>query len=230
MAHTLASTLAGRGVVIISGLALGIDAIAHRGALEAGGITIAVLANSVDHVYPRTHNSLAEQIIQQKGAVLSEYEPPTDARGFQFLARNRIVSGLADAIIIVEAAARSGTLNTASHELEQGREVFVVPGNITSPLSSGCNALLKQGASPVMCAEDVLEAIAPQLLRPQTVLPLGSTPLESKIISLLHSGIRDGDALQQQSKVSAAEFNQTVTMMEINGIIRALGANQWTLH
>lgn len=230
VAHTLASTLAGRGVVIISGLALGIDAIAHRGALEAGGITIAVLANSVDHVYPRTHNSLAEQIIQQKGVVLSEYEPPTDARGFQFLARNRIVSGLADAIIIVEAAARSGTLNTASHALEQGREVFVVPGNITSPLSSGCNALLKQGASPVMRAEDVLEVIAPQLLQPQTVLPLGSTPLESKIISLLHSGIRDSDALQQQSKVSAAEFNQTVTMMEINGIIRALGANQWTLH
>lgn len=229
VAHQLAFELAGRGVVIISGLALGIDAVAHRGALEAGGTTLAVLANSVDQVYPRNHQALAEQIMKEGGAILSEYEPPTDARDFQFLARNRIVSGLADAIIIVEAAARSGTLNTAAHALEQGREVFVVPGNITSPLSAGCNSLLKQGASPVTCAEDVLEVIAPQLLQPQASLALGNTPLETTVIQLLQSGLRDGDALQQQSGASAVEFSQALTMMEINGVIRALGGNQWAL-
>ncbi len=229
VAHKLAFDLAKRGVVIVSGLALGIDSIAHRGALEAGGITLAVLANSVDQIYPRNHQDLAKQILDQGGAILSEYEPPTDARGFQFLARNRIVSGLSDAVIIVEAAARSGTLNTASHALEQGREVLVVPGNITSPLSAGCNALLKQGATPITSAEDVLEIIAPQMLQPQTMLPLGNTPHETNIIHLLQSGIRDGEALQQQSGLSAGEFGQTLTMMELGGLVRNVGANQWTL-
>jgi DNA processing protein len=148
---------------------------------------------------------------------------------YRFLERNRIVSGLSDAIIITEAAARSGTLNTAAHALEQGREVFVVPGNITSPLSSCCNALLKQGASPVTCAEDILEAIAPQLLEPQAILPLGSNPLETSIIELLQSGMRDGDALVQQLSIPAAEFNQALTMLELAGTVRALGGNQWTL-
>jgi len=230
VAHKLAYELAKRGVVIISGLALGIDGIAHRGALEAGGTTIAVLANGLPHIYPSTHKDLAQQIIEKNGAIISEYEPETSARQYQFLERNRIVSGLSDAIIIVEAAARSGTLNTAAHALEQGREIFVVPGNITSPLSAGCNSLLKQGAHPVTCVEDILEVIAPQLLQPQSVLPLGATPLETTIISLLQSGIRDGDELHQKSQTSITEFTQTLTMLEINGIIRALGGNQWTLN
>lgn len=227
--HTLASELAKKGVVIISGLALGIDSIAHRAALEVGGTTLAVLANSVERIYPRTHTNLAEQITRSGGAILSEYEPPTDPRDYQFLARNRIVSGLSDAIIIVEAAARSGTLSTAAHALEQGREVFVVPGNITSPLSRGCNALLKQGAHPVMSANDILEVIAPQLLQPQAILPLGATPLESNIIELLQTGIRDGDQLQQESGADPIEFSQALTMMELSGLIRPLGGNQWTL-
>lgn len=230
IAHMLAFDLAKRGVVVISGLALGIDSIAHRAALEAGGTTLAVLANSVDRMYPRSHETLGEQIVKNGGAILSEYEPPREARAYQFLERNRIVSGLSDAIIIVEAAARSGTLSTATHALEQGRDVFVVPGNITSPLSAGCNALLKQGANPITCAEDVLEIIAPQLLEPQALLPLGSTPLESEILGLIRSGIRDGDELQRRSAASASEFSQALTMMEINGLIRGLGANQWTLH
>lgn len=227
--HKLAVDLAKRGVVIVSGLALGVDAIAHKGALEAGGATIAVLANSVDDIYPRSNRALGEQMIEKGGAILSEYEPPTGARDFQFLERNRIVSGLSDAIIITEAAQRSGTLATATHALEQGREVFVVPGNITSPLSSGCNALLKQGAHPITCAEDVLEVIAPQLLKNQAILPLGSTPLESKIIDLLQNGLRDGDQLQQASGAIASDFSSALTMMELTGTIRALGGNQWTL-
>lgn len=229
VASTLSFDLAKRGLVIVSGLALGIDAIAHRAALEAHGTTIAVLANSVDQITPRTNRDLGEKIIANGGAILSEYEPPTDARKHHFLARNRIVSGLSDAVIVIEAAARSGALSTVTYALEQGKEVFVVPGNITSPLSAGCNALLKQGARVVTCAEDILEVIAPQLLQAQSILPLGSTPLESAIITLLQSGLRDGDELHRQSDVAAAEFNQALTMMEINGTIRGLGGNQWTL-
>jgi DNA processing protein len=229
VAYQLAYELARDGVVIISGLALGIDSIAHRAALEAGGATLAVLGNSVDYIYPATHKSLGEQIIKEGGAIISEYEPPMRARDFHFLARNRIISGLADAVVIVEAAVRSGTLNTAAHTLEQGRELFAVPGNITSPLSMGCNNLLKQGAYPATSAKDILDIIAPQLSPHQAVLPLGNTPLESLIIKLIHDGVRDGDQLQQQSGVSATEFSQALTLMEINGTIRALGANQWTL-
>ncbi|HMH70671.1 MAG TPA: DNA-processing protein DprA [Candidatus Saccharimonadales bacterium] len=227
--HTLAFDLAKRGVAVISGLALGIDAIAHRGALEAGGTTIAVLGNGLPDIYPATHKDLARQITERGGAIISEYEPGVSARQYQFLERNRLVSALSDAIIIVEAAARSGTLNIAGHALEQGREVFVVPGNITSPLSAGCNNLLKQGAHPVTCASDVLEVIAPHLLKAQSILPLGNTPLESRLIELLQSGVRSGDQLQQESGAAPSEFNQTLTMMEITGTIRSLGSNQWAL-
>lgn len=227
--YMLARDLSKYGVIIVSGLALGTDGIAHRAALEARGITLAVLANSVDQVYPRSHQTLAEQIIASGGAILSEYEPPTDPRNYQFLARNRIVSGISDAIIITEAAIRSGTLSTATHALEQGKEVFVVPGNITSPLSAGCNALLKQGAHPVSCAEDVVEVIAPSLLQTAKAAPLGSTPLEAKIIALINDGIRDGDELRQEADMTASEFSQTITMMEINGLVRAVGGNIWTL-
>ncbi|HEX6415950.1 MAG TPA: DNA-processing protein DprA [Candidatus Saccharimonadales bacterium] len=227
--HRLAYELASRGVVVISGLALGVDGIAHRAALEAEGTTIAVLANGLPNIYPASHKSLAADLLEKGGAIISEYEPGSSARGYQFLQRNRIVSGLSDAIIITEAATRSGTLNTAAHALEQGKEVFVVPGNITSPLSGGCNALLKQGATPVTSTEDVLEIIAPDLLQPQAVLPLGNTPLETTIITLLQSGVRDGEALQAQSGATSSEFNQALTMMELSGTVRSLGANQWTL-
>jgi DNA processing protein len=228
--HRLAYDLAKKGVVIVSGLALGVDGIAHRAALEAGGTTVAVLANGLPEIAPSSHRDLADNIVKAGGAIISEYEPGTSARPFQFLERNRIVSGLSDAIIITEAATRSGTLSTAAHALEQGKDVFVVPGNITSPLSAGCNALLKQGAIPVTCAEDVLEVIAPQLLEKQASLPLGSNSIETIIISLLQSGIRDGDELQRQSHLPVSEFSQALTMLELSGVIRALGANQWTLN
>lgn len=226
---SLAHDLAKKGVVIVSGLAFGVDSIAHQAAMDAGGVTIAVLASSVEKATPRSNQDIANRIVDSGGAVLSEYEPPTDARIYQFLERNRIVSGLSDAVIVTEAAARSGVLSTVSHALEQGKEVFVVPGNITSPLSAGCNALLKQGARIVTCAEDILEVIAPELLDEQSILPLGSTPLESTIIQLLQAGVRDGEELQRQSEASAADFNQSLTMMEINGTIRGLGGNQWAL-
>ena len=225
----IAHELAQQGIVIVSGMALGVDAIAHKAALDAGGTTIAVQANGLNKLYPRTNQQLGEQIIAQGGAIVSEYEPDMPVLLHQFHARNRIVSGLADALIITEAAARSGTLNTAAHALEQGKDVFVVPGNITSPLSAGCNTLLRQGAQPLLDSRDVIERIAPQLLRPQTSLPLGDTPLQSQILSLLQSGMRDGDEILKETGADASEFATELTMLEINGLIRPLGGNQWTL-
>ncbi|NTW62149.1 DNA-protecting protein DprA [Candidatus Saccharibacteria bacterium] len=227
--YKLAHDLAQKGVIVVSGLALGVDAIAHRAALDAGGTTIAVLANSVDKICPATNKSLAEDILKYGGAILSEYEPPTDVMKFRLLQRNRIVSGLSDAVIVTEAAARSGVLSTVMHALEQGREVFVVPGNITSPMSAGCNKLIKQGAHPVTCANDVLEVIAPDILESQTCLALGANPSETRLIELLQSGIRDGDELQTKSGMEVRDYLNAITMMEIAGTIRALGGNQWTL-
>ena len=139
------------------------------------------------------------------------------------------MSGLSDAVLITEAAARSGTLNTAMHALEQGKELFVVPGNITSPMSAGCNQLLKQGAHVATCAVDIIELIAPELTRPQTALALGSNPQETAILELLQQGMRDGDEIQRSSGLDASTFASTLTLLEINGSIRSLGANQWTL-
>lgn len=225
----LAYKLAQKGVVIVSGLALGIDAIAHKAALEAGGTTIAVLANGLDTIYPATHRQLAKRIVESGGAIISEYPPGTPARDFQFLARNRIVSGLSDAVIVTEAASRSGTLATVAHALDQNREVFAVPGNITSPMSTGPNRLIQQGAHPATSADDILQIIAPDLMQAQTTLNLGTNPMEVLIIDLIKSGIRDGDALQQASKLSASDFSQTLTMLEIQGLIRGLGNNKWAV-
>lgn len=225
----IARELAAKGIVIVSGLALGVDSIAHRAALEVSGITIAVLGNGLPSIYPKTHKHLAEEIVKKGGAIISEYKPDEPARSHYFLERNRIVSGLSDAIIITEAAARSGTLNTASHALAQGKEVFVVPGPITSPMSLGCNQLIKQGATPLLNSDDVLETIAPHDTNQQTSLPLGSTPLETTILKLLTEGVRDGDELQQKAGSSATDLSQALTMLEINGAIRALGSNQWSL-
>lgn len=232
----IAYDLAAQGVAIVSGLALGVDAIAHRSALEAKGLTFAVVTNQLPDISPRTNLTLARQIVAQGGAIISENTDPDKNQIYKasFLMRNRIVSGLSDAVIITEAAAKSGSLNTAGHALAQGREVFVVPGNITSPLSEGCNNLLKQGAIPVTQASDVLEVIAPELLKPsktrqQTQLPLGDTPAENTILQLIGSGIRDGETLHQNSKLPAAEFSTALTMLEINGLIKPLGANQWTI-
>ena len=224
----LAYELAKKGVIIVSGLALGIDAVAHKAALEAGGTTIAVLANGLDTIYPASHHKLAKDIVAAGGALVSEYPDGTAARDFQFLARNRIVSGLADAVIVTEAAARSGTLATVAHALDQNREVFAVPGNITSPMSAGPNRLIQQGAHPVTCADDILHIIAPNLLQTQTSLNLGSNPAEILLIDLLQSGIRDGEKLHEASKLPTSEFSQTLTMLEIQGLIRGLGGNQWT--
>jgi DNA processing protein len=228
--YKLAADLAKKGVVIVSGLALGVDGIAHTAACDAGGITVAVLPSGLPRIYPSSHRGLAERILETGGTLITEYEEGmTNAYQSNLLARNRIVSGLADAILITEAAARSGTLNTAAHALAQGKEIFVVPGNITSPMSAGCNALIKQGAHVATVADDIIEHIAPQLLQQQTQFNLGSNPAESAIITELQAGLRDGDEIQRKTGLSSTEFNTSLTMLEVQGTIRALGANQWTL-
>lgn len=229
--YKVAYDLAKRGVVIVSGLALGIDAVAHKAALDAGGKTIAVLACGVDSIYPASNKQLAEKIIESGGAIISEYSPGTTPRDFQFLARNRIVSGLSDMVLVTEAASRSGTLATVAHALDQGKEVGVVPGNITSPMSAGCNGLLKQGAHAICSAEDIFHIlnIESENEDHQIALPLGSNEIENKIITLISEGIRDGEDIRIALNLPAADFLQAITMLEINGVLRALGNDKWTL-
>jgi DNA processing protein len=227
--YDLAYKLARQGVIIISGLALGIDAIAHRAALDAGGTTIAILAGGLDVISPKTNTNLAREILVKGGALISEYASGTPAQPFQFLARNRIVSGLADAVIVTEAAARSGTLSTVMHALEQGKEVFAVPGPISSLLSVGPNRLLRQGAHVVTDAEDVLDVIAPNLKSGEQQSILGTSPLEQSIIELISRGIRNNDELRAQSKQETSAFLTALTSLEIKGIIRSIEGNSWTL-
>jgi DNA processing protein len=227
--YDLAYQLAKRGILIVSGLALGIDAIAHRAALDAGGITIAVLAGGLDRIYPRTNSQLAQEILNKGGALISEYPTGTPAKPFQFLARNRIVSGLADGVVVTEAAARSGTFSTVMSALDQGKEVCAVPGNITSVLSVGPNRLLKQGATPVIDVEDILAVIAPTLKAASQLSFLGATDAEQLLISLIQSGITDSGQLQQQSHQSTSQFLATLTMLEINGAIKSIDGNNWVL-
>ncbi len=158
VARLLGRELAAAGVVVISGLARGVDGEAHRGALEAGGMTVAVLGCGVDRDYPAAHAHLAARICE-RGLVASEYAPGVEPAPWRFPARNRIIAGLAAATIVVEARERSGALITADFALEAGREVFAVPGEITSSLSSGTNALLRLGATPLTASVDVLEAL-----------------------------------------------------------------------
>ncbi len=229
----LATDLAKAGCVIVSGLALGVDCIAQKAAIEAGGTVVAVVPNELPDISPRTNYQLAMSIIERGGAVISEWMKGDNkiVNRWSFLERNRLVSGLADGIIITEAAERSGTLNTASHALNQGRDLFVVPGNITSPLSAGCNTLLKQGAYLVTDADDVLSIIAPERLQKDNgqELAASATIEEGIIIKLISEGLRDGDEIQQKSGLSASDFATALTMLEINGVIKPLGANNWTL-
>lgn len=223
----LAEKLAKRGVIIISGLALGVDGLAHTGALHVGGRTIAVLANGLDTITPASHRNIAVQILEKNGGIVSEYEPGTPPLPFRFLERNRLVSALADALIVTEASARSGTMNTVMHALAQGRDVYAIPGNITSPSSAGCNKLIEQGATPIIDIDAFVHSFAPLENQPKQQLLLAQTPEEQAVIDLIQSGVSDGDELQRKSKLDATTFSTTLTMLELRGVIRPLGANHW---
>ncbi len=225
----LAGELAKAGVVIISGLALGVDSLAHKAALDAGGLTIAVLPSGVENIYPAGHYGLAMQILQQGGALVSEYPAGERAYKDHFIARNRIASGLGDALLITEAAEKSGTLHTANFALEQGRPVLAVPGNITSPTSVGANNLIKAGAMPVTGVRDVFHALGLELPETNREAPRSGNPHEQVLLDLLFSGVNDGLELLDQSKLGVSLFNQTLTLLEIRGQIRPLGNNRWSL-
>jgi len=226
-----ARELASRGVVVVSGLALGVDALAHQAAIDSGGVTIAILANPLPDIRPSTNRQIGENIIKSGGAILSEHDASSDyvVGKWSFLERNRLVAGIADAILITEASAKSGTLNTAARALEQGKDVFVVPGNITSPASAGCNELLKQGATPATSIDDIMQVIAPEQAGQQALLPLGNNELETSILKQIQLGVRDGEQMQQNLDVTASEISVALTMLELGGSIRPLGANKWTL-
>jgi DNA processing protein len=162
MAEGLASDLAQRGIAVVSGMARGIDAAAHRGCLEAGGLTVAVFGCGVDVIYPREHQQLSREILKE-GVILSEFPPGTSPSPQNFPVRNRIISGIAVGTLIVEASEYSGSLITARLAMEQNRELFALPGNITSPQSFGPNYLIKQGAKLVQTWRDVVEELAPEL-------------------------------------------------------------------
>lgn len=225
----LAGKLAERGIVIISGLALGVDAAAHRAALEAGGLTIAVLPGPVDKIYPATNIRLGEEILARGGALISEYA--TEGYSFKqnFIARNRLVAGLAQAVLITEAAKKSGSLHTARFALEQGKDVLAVPGNITSLTSVGTNNLIKAGATPVTSYVDVLHALGLKDRAEPGRTVRGRNQYEQTLLDLLQKGITDGEQLLKQSDLTPSEFNQALTMLELGGKIHSLGANQWSL-
>ena len=179
VARSLGRELAAAGLVVASGMARGVDGEAHRGALEAGGVTVAVLGCGIDRDYPAAHAELARRICE-RGLVVSEYEEGVEPAPWRFPARNRIIAGLCRATIVVEARERSGALITADFALEEGRDVLAVPGEITNALSAGTNGLLKLGATPVTSAEDVLELfdIAPARREPANVGKAAQTILD----------------------------------------------------
>ncbi len=219
--HRLAFELAQQGVIIISGLAYGIDAVAHKAALEAGGVTIAVLANGLHRIYPTAHTGLASQIVKQGGAVITEHELGVEAHKYHFLGRNRIVSGLADAVIVTEATDRSGTFSTIAHALTQNKDIFAVPGPITSLLSAGPNRLIQEGAQVVLSAEDVLRAIAPHIPPRQQQLPLGMTPLEQRVIECIQNGESSIEYITKHLSDQPSDILQAITMLELNGTVRS---------
>jgi DNA processing protein len=225
----LAGELAKAGVVVISGLAIGVDGLAHKAALDAGGLTVAVLPTGLDRIYPATHHDLARQIVDRGGALVTEYPDGTQTYKMHFIERNRIASGLGDALLVTEAAEKSGTLHTANFALEQGKPVLAVPGNITSPTSAGTNNLIKTGATPVTGVKDILHALGIEPVLTNKQAPRSGDPQEQILLDLLFSGVDDGAALLSQSGLELRSFNQSLTMLEIRGQIRPLGGNRWGL-
>lgn len=227
--YQLSYDLARQGITIISGLALGVDGIAHQGALDAGGRTIAVLAGGLDEITPPSHRNLAIEILKKNGTILSEYPGGTPALKQNFIARNRIVSALSDMVIIVESAESGGSLATAHFALEQNKLVGAVPGNITSSQSVGTNNLIKSGAIPITSTEDALIALGIQAKEKARQEVFGDTKEEQIILDIIKEGASDLTEIQSKSKLDPAIFSQTITLLEISGKIRPLGANHWAL-
>jgi len=232
-AYAFATALARSGLAVTSGLASGIDGAAHRAALDAGGVTIAVLGTGIDEPYPRAHTGLYRQIARS-GVVVSEYPPGEPARRGQFPARNRIIAGLSLGTLVVEAAQRSGSLITARLASEAGREVFAIPGSIHNPMAKGCHRLLRQGAALVETPEDITTALAPlaaqlgqtikqrlQTESPPPAAPVNGHPDTRRIWHALGHDPVGLDQLSERTGLPAATLSSLLLMMELEGRISA---------
>lgn len=221
----LVRDLVQHGLTIVSGLATGIDAIAHRTALQTGGKTIAVVANGLDlnDLFPAEHQKLAQQIVNQGGTLVSEYPPGTVARRYYFPARNRIIAALTLGTVVIEARQKSGALITAARALELNREVFAVPGSIFSSRSTGTNGLLKQGAKLIEQVEDIVtELNLTSLIQPnqKNTVHYTLSDTEQKIVDYLAAGAGTAELIIQNTAFSADEIALYLTELEIKGIVR----------
>lgn len=215
VARTLGRELAGAGLAVVSGLARGVDGEAHRGALEAGGTTIAVLGCGVDRVYPAAHAELARRVAQ-RGLIISEYAPGVEPAPWRFPARNRIIAGLAAATVVVEARERSGALITADLALEDGREVFAVPGEITSALSAGTNALLRIGATALTSSADVLEAFG---IAPAPAASADLSPAAELVLARLRDRPAAVDELTRELAVPVSDIATALAELELASLV-----------
>lgn len=227
-ARRLAFDLASAGVTIVSGLALGIDAAAHSAALEAGGRTIGVLAGGVDQLYPERNRQLGRRMIEQ-GALVSDQPVGTRPLPQLFPARNRLISGLARGLIVVEAGLESGALITVEFALEQGREVFAVPGSIFSRVSQGTHRLLRDGANLATCAQDVLDMLhltqASSQREARTELP--DDPVEAAVLEQLSHEPQHIDTLGRALPMPTAQLSATLAILELKGLVRQSGAMEF---
>lgn len=231
----ICTPLARAGVTLISGMALGIDAEVHRAAMMDGASTIAVLGTAIDVTYPAAHRKLRADI-EQHGAVVSEYPPDAEGHRAMFAQRNRIISGLAQAVIVFEAARKSGTMITASWAKEDGRKVFSVPGSILSPHSEGTNILIKQGVAPVLEAGDIFEALHIKMDQPETPEQLawpakagiaGLSEVQRRIYNALGEGEQLVDELAARVKLAPYEVLAELTELEMEGLVVSQGGSRY---
>ena len=226
----VATFLARNGVTVVSGLARGVDGIAHQAALNAGGRTFAVLGSGVNRIYPPEHRALAKQIAQS-GAVISDYAPDTPPEGSNFPPRNRIISGLSMATIVIEAGETSGALITANFALEQGREIFALPGNIFSPQSKGPNRLIQQGAHPLLEPQDILEVLDLTRVTEQRsarrILPADET--EAQLLAALSHNPTHVDEVRAETGLAVEKVSSTLVMMELKGMVRHVGGMNYVV-
>lgn len=228
VAENLSYELAERGIIIVSGMARGIDSISQRSALRAGQKTIAVLGCGIDIVYPKENKKLYDDIIE-KGAVISEYPPGTKPIPQNFPRRNRIISGLSRGVVVVEAGRKSGSLITADCALEQGRDVYAVPGNILSSLSIGCNNLIKDGAKIVTCIDDIIEEIcgidsvkSDEAASGSSDLKSGLSEIERKIYDLIENQPLNVEVIANILNIEIEKINYTLSIMELKGYVKQL--------
>jgi len=220
----LASFLASNGITVVSGLARGVDAIAHQSALKVGGRTIGVLGSGVDVIYPPEHAKLAGEMME-RGAVVSDYAPGTPPDASNFPPRNRIISGLSLAVVAVEAGETSGALITAEFAAEQGREIFAVPGSIFAPQSKGTNKLIQNGAQPLLSVNDIMQALdftrIGEHKAARKVLPADET--ESRLLNVLSAEPLHVDEIRSQTDLPIERVSATLALMELKGMVRQVG-------